>query len=117
MNKFIQNLTANESGIKAKRANILANQAKTAQTDLINRLTREKDALDLRLDSLQDLAPDSTTSLKVGGENFNPDQWVKDVQSIKVQITNKKVELLLAEETFNEWFASETEGANETAAV
>lgn len=106
MNKFIKNLTLSDSGIKEKRARILGEQAKTAQQDLVTRLTKEKNSLDLKLDSLQDLAPDQNTSLRPGGENFNADTWVNQIQDTKIELLNKQIELKIATETFTEWFTA-----------
>ena len=106
-NKFTANLTLPESGIKGKRASILASSAETAHNDLISRLTKEYNTLELTLENLNDLSPDSTTSLKVGGDDFDAEVWVQKMQDTKIALLNKKIELRVAKETHQEWFAVE----------
>lgn len=105
MNKFVQNLTKNETGIKEARAKIVGEQAENAQSELINTLKREKNGLNLKLDQLQDLAPNDTTSLVVaGGKTFDPQRWVRDIQDAKVELATKEIELDIAQKTYDEWF-------------
>jgi hypothetical protein len=111
MNKFVQNLTQSGDGIKQQRAELLGSQAKTAQSNLVNRLTNERDTLKLQLDSLQDLSPDTTISLKPGGDNFNAGNWVNQIQNLKVQLLNKEIELKVANDTYTEWFGEASENA------
>lgn len=110
INKFFENLVANKPTVKKKVAEALADQAKMAQIDLINKLKRGKNALKLKLNSL--LPPSTTTSsLNVGSANFDPDAWVMEVHSTKISLVNKGMELKLAEATFQEWFS---EGKSES---
>lgn len=102
--KFEKNLTQSTDGIKAARAAILGSNAKIAQETLVNKLKGEENTLNIRLQQLTDLSPNETTSLQVGGGNFNADAWVKEMQDIKVSLLNKKVELSLAQDTLSEWF-------------
>ena len=107
-NKFMKNLTSGETGIKEKRAGILSQQAENAQTELLTRLRGERSDLELKIDRLSDLAPDSTTSLKVGGDNFDAKAWVLEIQTAKVELAAKDVELDIAQKTYDEWFVEET---------
>lgn len=105
VSKFFSNLTAGHEGIKEKRANQLTTAAHLAQDALLNRLRNEVNGLETELDKLTDLHPVNSTDLTVGGENFNAEEWVNKVQSTKVALLNKQVELKLAVETHTEWFA------------
>ncbi|HEY4065154.1 MAG TPA: hypothetical protein VGM30_24790 [Puia sp.] len=111
MNKFVQNLTLSDNGIKSKRAGILGTQAKTAQDKLVLTLRGEKEELDSKLTQLEDLAPDTSISLKPGGDHFDASAWVEAMQETKVALVNKKIELKIAEETLAEWFTAPVEEA------
>jgi hypothetical protein len=104
MNKFIRTIVGNADGIKAQRASVLAIQAKQAQEALIADLKRKLTGLDLQLVQITDLAPDTTDSLRPGN-GFNPSQWAKAVQTLKVDMSDVKLELSIAEETYADWFA------------
>ena len=108
MNKFVKNLTLSDTGIKAKRAGILGAQAKTAHEKLTLALRGEKEELESKLTQLEDLAPDTTTSLKPGGDNFDAGAWAEAMQDTKVALANKEVELKIAEATLEEWFVAES---------
>lgn len=102
-NKFVKNLTASNADIKGKRSEVVARRAKASQSNLVNKLQDEKDELELIVERLSDLFPDSTVSLKVA-ENFDSNKWVKDMQDAKIALLNKEVELKAAKETYKEWF-------------
>jgi hypothetical protein len=104
-NKFIKELTLSGVDLKGKRASILSSQVTSAQTSLINDLKGKRDQLELKLEDLTDLAPKSTTSLKVGHKEFNATQWVREVHDTKVALEEAELELSIAEETFEEWFS------------
>lgn len=107
-NKFIKNLITGDSGIKEKRAGIVAQQAENAQTKLLTRLKTEKSNLELKIDQLQDLSPTDSTSLKVGGDNFDPEVWVLEIHNAKVELATKEIELEIAQKSYDEWFGPET---------
>ena len=106
-NKFTSQITLSGADIKGKRAGLISSQVESAQKALVNTLEAKKNDLEMKLDSLTDLAPTSTTSLKVGGKDFSASQWVQDVQSTKVALEEAKLELQIAEETLKEWFTEE----------
>lgn len=104
MNKFITTLTASNKSIKEARAKMISEDAVDAQQELVRELKKEKRELERRLMQLSDMSPDSELSLKVVKDTFKATDWVKEIQTIKVELANKTVELQLAEETFSEWF-------------
>ncbi len=104
MNKFIRTIVGTADGIKGQRATVLATQAKQAHEAIIADLKRKLSGLDLQLIQITDLAPDTTDSLRPGN-GFNPSQWAKAVQALKVEIHQVKIELGIAEETYADWFA------------
>jgi hypothetical protein len=104
MNKFISTLTASNKSIKDARAKMVSEDATDAQQELVRDLKKEKRELERRLMQLSDMGSDSALSLQVVKDTFKASDWAKEIQSIKVELANKTVELQLAEETFNEWF-------------
>ena len=107
MNKFVSNLTASNKAIKEARAKMVSEDAIDAQAELVRDLGKSKRELERKLAQLSDMSPDSELSLKVVKDTFNAEEWVKEIQTTKVAIANKTIELQLAEETFQEWFVEE----------
>jgi len=107
MSKFVSNLVKDSKGIKQQRAEILAEETKNEQDDLVREITKRKRDLEIKLLNLTDLSPDNTYSLKPGGEGFNPKSWVREIQNTKIELLNIAVELKAANETTAEWFGDE----------
>ena len=108
MNKFQSVLKASSKDIKEARARIASENAKDAAEELVRDLRKQQRSLELSLDNLTDLNRDSELSLKVVRDDFNAGAWMRNVQATKVALANKKIEVAIAEETFQEWFG-ETE--------
>jgi len=106
-NKFIQTLSASDASIKETRASILSQTASIEANTLVQNLTREKLALESKIARLTDLAPDTTYSLKPGGDDFNAAKWVKDLHSTRMELKLKQIELNEAEAIVAEWFTNE----------
>lgn len=104
MNKFTELISNNGEGTLVKRAKILAESAELAQNSLINKLKSTKAELELELDKLTDLAPETTDSLRPGSKNWNPEQWVKRMQEINEDLYNLEIQILLAEKTYKDYF-------------
>lgn len=105
--KFFRHLTKNSKEVTETRAKVIVRQAKTAQEKLLNNLKTDKENLELKLEELNDVFPNSTMTLKVA-EGFNAERWVEDIQNTKIALLNNQVELKAAEETFNEWFVEDS---------
>lgn len=104
MNKFTELISNNGEGTLMKRASILAESAELAQNSLINKLKAIKAELELELDKLTDLAPETTDSLRPGSKNWNPEQWVKRMQEINEDLYNLNIQIDIAEKTLKEYF-------------
>lgn len=104
MNKFTELISNNGESTLVKRAKILAESAELAQNSLINKLKSTKAELELELDKLTDLAPETTDSLRPGSKNWNPEQWVKRMQEINEDLYNLEIQILLAEKTYKDYF-------------
>jgi len=109
MSKFAETLKQSNKSIKAARANIIAASAEEAQNEIVRLLNREKRELEFKLLNLTDVAPDSELSLRVVKADFDANQLFTDIQNTKVALANKEIEVLIAEETYKEWFSNEKE--------
>lgn len=104
-NKFTKNLAMSRKDIKGKRAQLVSEEAKDAQEDLVRTLKQEYRELEKEQMNLDDIYPDDTTSMNAVKKDFNAKEWVAKVQSNKIAIALKKVELDTAEATLAEYFA------------
>jgi len=105
MNKFISAIAGNAEGIKLKRAQDTAVAAKLAQESLINEKRKAVQVIEASLTRALDIGPDSADSLRPVDRNFNANNWVNEVQSLKVALRDAKETLAVAEETYVEWFS------------
>lgn len=104
MNKFIENLKKSSTQIRTTHAIMAGEDAKDAQEDLIRKLRKQKRDLERKYENLTDISRDSEISLKVAKDQFDPMEWVKDLQQIKIDIKMITFELKIADETLAEWF-------------
>jgi len=107
MNKFVKTLSASDANIKETRATILAEQASIEADTLVQNLKKEKLSLQSKISQMTDLAPESTFSLRPGGDNFDAAKWVKELHKTRLELKLKEVELAEAETIRNEWFAED----------
>jgi hypothetical protein len=106
-NKFITNLSASDSSIKETRATLLSKGASIAANALVQRIETEKLALEMEISKLTDLAPDTSYSLKPGGDKFDAATWVEQLHKTKLKLSLKEIELKSAQEIVNEWFETD----------
>jgi len=104
MNKLQKLLTGASTAIKGARAKFISEDMMFAQKKVVETLEENRRALERKLNSLNDLYPDSELSLRVVKKDFDPEEWARDTQNIKVQLINNEVELAVAKETHAEWF-------------
>ena len=109
MNKFVRILSQSHSKIRETRAKIIAEEAAFAQEDIVRNLEKEKREINSKLDSLTDMNPDSRLSLQVVKADFNAESILTEIQQLKIDLVNKKVELKIAKDTQDEWFGEEEE--------
>lgn len=109
-NKFIKGISANGNETLNNRAIIIGRQAKLAQEDLVRNLQTRKTDLELKVDKMTDLSPDSTVSTKPAGRAVDdPKGWVSELHEAKKQIKLLDIEIKIAEDTMKEWFSDEEE--------
>lgn len=69
----MKNLLGNNgSETLQQRAKVIAQTAEIVQQNLVNKLKQEKAELTLKINTLTDLAPESTESLRPGSKDWNP---------------------------------------------
>ena len=105
--KFKSELSKSNKSIKAQRANMVAEDAKFAQEEILRNLQAQKRELEKQLIMCSDMSPDSELSLKVVKDDFDAKLWATSIQRIKVDLANKEVEMQLAQDTYDEWFSDE----------
>lgn len=115
-NKFINNLTASNDSIKETRASRLAKSAKMSQEKLVRDLESEILSMETQYEDLTDMSPTNKYDLKFNDSDFDADRWAETIQRIKVDISLKKQELRIAQETMQEWFGEEEVKTSESNA-
>ena len=103
-NKFIATVSASDAKIKLTRATNLGELASIETSALIQNLRREKLQLENKIANMSDLSPETTTSLRPGGEDFDAATWIKELHSATMELKLKNIELTTAEDIYNEWF-------------
>lgn len=104
LNKFTQLISDNGDSVLKRRAVNIASTAEIAQQSLINDLKNKKANLELKLSDLTDLAPNNKMDLTPASDNWDPNTWVKEVQETKQNLYQVKIQLKLAQETYDEFF-------------
>jgi len=109
--KFEIMLEGSNQQIKSTRAKILMEMSMAAQEKIVRELREEKRTMELELMNLTDIYPDSELSLLVVKKDFDPRDVFEKIQDLKIRLTNKGIELKIAEDTYDEWFRkSQIEG-------
>ena len=113
MGKFLKMMSQNDSNVLRARASVINTQAQIQQTNLINALKQKKAEVELKIQALTDFAPDTTQSLRPGTANWNPKEWVTELQNAKVTLAEIELQLKIAEDTYEDFFADDEEVAGE----
>lgn len=103
MNKFLKSIS-NGSSTLQKRAYSLSESARVAQSNLVNYLRNEKTKLELKECDLIDFSPETTDSLRPISKDWDAETWAKELQEIRQKIYDIKIQLDIAESTYNEFF-------------
>lgn len=103
MSLILQRLTATPAAVRRQRAQIIDSQLRNKQLELISNLRSKCDAIELQINQLTDIAPSSTTSLKM--EAVDAQNLVENLQSLSTELTMAKVDLEVAEKNYKTWFA------------
>ena len=103
-NKFIKLISDNGSSTLVRRAETISTAAEVAQQNIVNQLKQEKSRLEMRIINLTDFAPETTDSLRPGDKNWDATKWAKELQETKEELYDVKIQLKIAEDTYNEFF-------------
>lgn len=112
-NKFTKVLTQSFPELRAQRADNQSSMVEVSQMNLVNSLKNQYLTLQNKLEALTDLGPSTTVDLK--GPDINPQDWVREVQGLKVQLLEVEVQLNIAIETYEEWFSEIFEAPKQPA--
>lgn len=105
---LLAKMTGSNSEILAGRAGIVNEQARLAQTGLIDKFKGKLNALNLRFNDLTDLAPTNSTALKIETKlTTDPEGWVTEIHELQVQIALVEDDIKIAQETYDAWFPKE----------
>jgi len=113
MSKFSQQIKS--TGVLTERTQLVAQQAKRAMQELIQNLEGNIDEKKMVIIQMCDIAPDSTVSTKPQGlAATNPKAWVKELHTLKVEVSLLEAELKIANDTRIEWFTDEDSEKGDT---
>lgn len=104
-NHFTASLTRGNEAIRGDRARVACSAAERAQRKIIDGIKDKLDKLIIERENLSDLNPRNTTSLVFAGGNFDGEVWAHRMNSIELDLVNLEVELQVAENTYDKWFA------------
>lgn len=104
--RFYSNLTASNTSIKAARAKNLETVVANAQKSLVSDLESEVSQLEINIDTMLDLAPSHTTSLKFddGDARNSATQFVKELHNASLKLELKRQELNIAKGIYESLF-------------
>lgn len=105
MNKFTEQISDTSNQTLKRRASAIAQGAELAQQDIINSLKKEHTELTLKIANLTDLAPDTNDSLRPGSKDWDANKWAQELQETKQKLYFLEIQLKLAQETYDEFFA------------
>lgn len=104
---FYNNLTANNNGIIAKRAELIFKQGESAARKQLEALKDELSEFELREMNLEDLSPETTVSLLPAEGKFEGTEWFKQLSeiAIKKDILTRKIEII--QKLYDKYFTVE----------
>jgi L-lactate utilization protein LutB len=101
---FQSMLEKSHKEIRGQRALLLSKDAERKMRKVVEVKEEIVEDLEMKILNLSDLSPDSTTTLKVTKSGFNAKSWAEQLIDTKTELKLAKQELLIAEETYNEFF-------------
>lgn len=104
VSKFEAKLSASDKTIKRDRAAIIAKSSRRSAENKVRAVEDEINALEITILNLTDLAPDTTYSLRPGGNDFKSDEWFDKLYEATLDLELKTVELDVAKRLLDEWF-------------
>jgi hypothetical protein len=104
--KFATTLARDNKQIRADRAIRISEGVADAQTRLVMDIRGQVRTKEDELAAMTDLSTDNTnTTLNVISPNFNANDFVAKINTLKTEIKMLNIKLEIAEETTQEWFS------------
>jgi len=107
MGKFFNSIAQNTDGIRSERALLLSKETADQQQDLVRELQKKVRDLEHSIIKLTDIAPETNVSTLASKLDFNPQEWVRQLQKFKVDKQILEEELAIALETQKVWFSDD----------
>ena len=104
VNKFTTGLNKSSREIRGQRAVLVGSATEAAQEEIIQSLEKRKRELLTKKLNLEDFYPSKIGSTVPVKNDFDPVEWARDMQKVKVDLAMLDVELKIAKETYDEWF-------------
>lgn len=101
MNKFQEQLTASNSELEGKRAELAATQALSGHKKVVSETDDEVTRLEIAILDHTDLGKVNTTDLQ--GRSI-PQNWAQVLQDLNVKLLDAQVRQKIAAQTTKEWF-------------
>jgi len=112
MKKLITQMTGGSTNTTLiARATAIAERIKLEQSTLITNLTRDIMESKSQLDTVLDIGPDESTSMRPTAKDFNAAHFVGQVQSLRVKIVELEVQLEIAQQTSDDWASEDDKPA------
>lgn len=102
-------LNLSNGEVKSSRIKRKVNSIYSAATNAMSALKQEIDTLEAKKEELMDMSPNSTTSLKVGKDDFNAEEFWAEISQLNYDIEVAKLKFKVNAEVYNEWFADKSE--------
>lgn len=106
LSKFMKSVTATGNDALLKRGSQLEIKGKNAQRKLIIDLEDQINQINYTLEDLNDMGPETNDSLRPGNKDWNADNWVQTIQDLKFKKTVLEQNLVIAKETYQEYFGT-----------
>lgn len=103
--KFVKQLKRSNKAIRADRAKRIGTKVSNAHSRMCMKLQEDISNMEDEIDAMTDLSTDNqSTSMNVISTNFNADEYVERLNTLKVKIKIAKEKLEIAQDTTSELF-------------
>ena len=99
-----QIVSASGNDLLKRRADQVVQLIEMEQQQVVNNLNREVIAIEGKLTAILDLSVKTRDSLTIVDGEFDERKFCSEIQRLKVELRNKKIELELAKETLSDLF-------------
>lgn len=107
MNKMEKILAESGNQLLKRRSAQTAHLIKIRQDRIVSELYEEILMMEGQLENIKDLSIESRDSLRPTSKTFDPDEFCKEIQRLKLLIRDKRIEHDQAKETYEELFTEE----------